>query len=212
MADAKLVTFIEAAMLAGASRAELEQALVEAEWSREQIADGLRSIADVDFVIPVPTPKPQLLARDAFLYLIMFGALYVSGFHFGALLFQFINLAYPDQLGQSEMITLDFMRVATAALIVAFPLFISVSYYTNRSLVLNPVQRTSSVRRWLTYITLFVAACVITGDVIVLIYTLLSGGLSIQFLLKIVVVGLIAGAIFGYYAWAIRADDKALAR
>ncbi|MEE3131930.1 MAG: DUF5671 domain-containing protein, partial [Pseudomonadota bacterium] len=97
-------------------------------------------------------------------------------------------------------------------LIVAYPLFISVSYYTNRSLVLNPVQRTSSVRRWLTYITLFVAACVITGDVIVLIYTLLSGGLSIRFLLKIVVVGLIAGTIFGYYAWSIRADDKALAR
>ena len=88
MADAKLANFIEAAMLAGASRAELEQALVEAKWSREQIADGLRSIADVDFVIPVPTPKPQLLARDAFLYLVMFGALYVSGFHFGALLFQ----------------------------------------------------------------------------------------------------------------------------
>ena len=39
MADAKLVTFIEAGLLAGASRAELEQALVEAEWSREQIAD-----------------------------------------------------------------------------------------------------------------------------------------------------------------------------
>ena len=110
------------------------------------------------------------------------------------------------------MVTLDFMRVATAALIVAFPLFISVSYYTNRSLVLNPVQRTSSVRRWLTYITLFIAACVITGDVIVLIYTLLSGGLSIQFLLKIVVVGVIAGAIFGYYAWVTRTDDKALAR
>ena len=212
MADAKLANFIEAAMLAGASRAELEQALVEAEWSREQIADGLRSIADVDFIIPVPTPKPQLLARDAFLYLIMFGALYVSGFHLGALLFQFINLAFPDQLGQSELMTLDFMRVATAALIVAYPLFISVSYYTNRSLVLNTVQRTSSVRRWLTYITLFVAACVITGDVIVLIYTLLSGGLSIRFLLKIVVVGLIAGAIFGYYAWVTRTDDKALAR
>jgi len=211
MADAKLANFIEAAMLAGASRAELEQALVEAEWSREQIADGLRSIADVDFVIPVPTPKPQLLARDAFLYLVMFGALYVSGFHFGALLFQFIYLAFPDQLGQTELMTLDFVRVATAALIVAYPLFISVSYYTNRSLVLNPAQRTSAVRRWLTYITLFVAACVITGDVIVLIYTLLSGGLSIRFLLKIMVVGLIAGTIFGYYAWAIRADDKALA-
>ncbi|GIS69659.1 MAG: hypothetical protein CM1200mP9_04800 [Gammaproteobacteria bacterium] len=33
--------------------------------------------------VPVPTPKPQLLARDAFLYLVMFTALYVSGFNLG---------------------------------------------------------------------------------------------------------------------------------
>ncbi|MFP6797039.1 MAG: DUF5671 domain-containing protein [Pseudomonadales bacterium] len=212
MVDVKLETFVEAALLAGVNKAEVEQALVEAGWSKEQIADGLRSFADVDFVVPVPTPKPQLLARDAFLYLVMFGTLYVSGFHLGALLFQFINLAFPDRLGQEEMATLDFMRVATAALIVAYPMFISVSYYTNRGLVLDPARRTSAVRRWLTYLTLFIAACVITGDFVTVVYTLLSGGLSIRFLLKTLVVGLIAGAIFGYYLWAIRTDDKALAR
>ena len=212
MVDVKLETFVEAALLAGVNKAEVEQALVEAGWSKEQIAEGLRSFADVDFVVPVPTPKPQLLARDAFLYLVMFGTLYVSGFHLGALLFQFINLAFPDRLGQEEMATLDFMRVATAALIVAYPMFISVSYYTNRGLVLDPARRTSAVRRWLTYLTLFIAACVITGDFVTVVYTLLSGGLSIRFLLKTLVVGLIAGAIFGYYLWAIRTDDKALAR
>ena len=212
MVDVKLETFVEAALLAGVNKAEVEQALVEAGWSKEQIAEGLRSFADVDFVVPVPTPKPQLLARDAFLYLVMFGTLYVSGFHLGALLFQFINLAFPDRLGQEEMATLDFMRVATAALIVAYPMFISVSYYTNRGLVLDPARRTSAVRRWLTYLTLFIAACVITGDFVTVVYTLLSGGLSTRFLLKTLVVGLIAGAIFGYYLWAIRTDDKALAR
>ena len=102
--------------------------------------------------------------------------------------------------------------MATAALIVAYPVFISVSYYTNRSLEFDPVRRTSAVRRWLTYFTLFVDAFVITDDVIALVYALLSGGLSIRFLLKILVVGLVAGMIFGYYPWAIRMDDKVLAR
>ncbi|MCH2337132.1 MAG: DUF5671 domain-containing protein [Pseudomonadales bacterium] len=211
MVDRNLATFIDHAIRAGSNKEQVEQALTAAGWPKEQIADGLRSIADLDFVVPVPTPKPQLLARDAFLYLILFATLYVSGFHFGALLFQFIDLAFVDRLGQEESATLGLMRMSTAALIVAYPIFISVSYYTNRGLLLDPIRRTSPVRRWLTYLTMFIAACVITGDFITVVYSLLSGGLSIPFLLKTFVVGLISSAIFGYYLWAIREDDKALA-
>lgn len=210
MVDRNLATFIEHAIHAGSNKEQVEQALTAAGWPKEQIADGLRSFADVDFVVPVPTPKPQLLARDAFLYLVMFATLYVSGFHLGALLFQFIDLAFADRLGPDESATLSLMRMSTAALIVAYPIFISVSYYSNRGLLSDPIRRTSPVRRWLTYLTLFIAAGVITGDFITLVYTLLSGGLSIPFLLKTLVVGLISSAIFGYYLWGIRDDDRAL--
>ena len=134
MVDRNLATFIEHAIRAGSNKEQVEQALTAAGWPKEQIADGLRSFADVDFIVPVPTPKPQLLARDAFLYLVMF-----------------------------------------------------------------------------TYLTLFIAACVITGVFVAVVYTLLSGGLSTPFLLKMLVVGVISGAVFGYYLWAIREDDKALA-
>ena len=119
MVDRNLATFIEHAIRAGSNKEQVEQALTAAGWPKEQIADGLRSFADVDFIVPVPTPKPQLLARDAFLYLVMFTALYVSGFNLGALLFQFIDLAFADRLGAEELAILGLTRMSTATLIVA---------------------------------------------------------------------------------------------
>ena len=77
MADTRLRDFIDAAMRSGKSRDEISQALATAGWSREQISDGMRFFADVPFSVPVPRPRAQLSARDAFLYLLMFGTLYV---------------------------------------------------------------------------------------------------------------------------------------
>ena len=50
------------------------------------------------------------------------------------------------------------------------------------------------------------------GDLIALLYSLLSGELSMRVTLKVLAVGLIAGGIFAYYLWAMRADDEALAQ
>lgn len=208
MVDLNLRVFIQDALSNGASKKEIETALLEAGWSNEQILDGLGSFADVDFVLPVPTPKPPLLARDAFLYLVMFGTLYLSAFHVGSLLFQFVDLIFPNRLGVDESEISDTIISSIAALVVAFPLFIWVSYYLHRDISLQPVRRNSPVRNWLTYITLFIAGSIITGDVISLVYTLLSGGVTVHFLLKTSVVGGIAGAIFGYYLRSLRVDQQ----
>ena len=60
----------------------------------------------------------------------------------------------------------------------------------------------------LTYLTLFVAAVVLTGDVITLIYNGLGGELTARFVLKGLTVGGIAGAVFGYYLSDIKADEQ----
>ena len=208
MADMNLREFILNALSKGASKEEIEEVLREADWSSEQIADGLASFLDVDFVVPVPTSKPPLLARDAFFYLVMFGTLYLSAFHVGSLLFQFVDLMFPDRLGINESEISDSIRSSIAALVVGFPLFIWVSYYLGRDISRQPVRRNSPVRNWLTYVTLFVAGCIVTGDIISLIYTFLSGGVTIHFLLKTIVVGGIAGAIFGYYLRSLHIDQN----
>lgn len=215
MSDSSLTRFVEAALHAGASRDATAQALAEAGWSREQISDAMRNFAEVDFPVPVPRPRPQLSARDAFTYLLMFSMLYITAYQLGSLLFQFINLGFPDPLsGRSspdeERFIGDRIRWASASLIVAFPVFLLVSRSIATRIAGDPALRSSAIRRWLTYLTLFVAACIIVGDLIVALYSLLSGELTIRFVLKALTIGSIAGGLFTYYLWSIRADDKAL--
>jgi hypothetical protein len=215
MASDELTEFVRSALRAGASRPETAAGLVEAGWSREQVEDALADFAPVAFVVPVPRPRPRVSARDAFLYLVMFGMLYVSAYQFGSLLFQFVNLAFPDPVvdaRESGQLAGMRIRFAIASLTVAFPVFLFVALRINARVQADPAQRNSGVRKWLTYLTLFVAACVIVGDAIALLNGLLAGELTARFLLKSGVVGAIAGGVFGYYLWSMRADDAALGR
>jgi hypothetical protein len=209
MADTRLHDFIEAALRAGESRDSISKALRDAGWSDEQVGDGLRFFADVPFAVPVPKPRAQLSARDAFFYLLMFGALYVSAYQLGSLLFSLINLGFPDPLNQFEgQRATRAIRWATATLIVAFPVFVLVSRKLGRETEVDPTRRQSAVRRWLTYLTLLVAAAVIIGDTVTLVYNLLSGDLTIRFVLKVLVVAAITGSAFGYYLQSARRDSE----
>src|SRR5690606_39375607 len=60
---------------------------------------------------------------------------------------------------------------------------------------------------WLTYLTLFIAASVLVGDLVALVYNVLGGEASLRFVLKVAVVGMIAGAVFGYYLSDLRRDE-----
>ena len=208
MADTRLNDFIDAALRAGKSKEEITDVLTGAGWSGEQIADGLKFFADVPFAVPVPRPRLQLSARDAFMYLLMFGTLYVCAFQLGNLLFAFINLAFPDALRQpyEAASAENGIRFATASLIIAFPVFLWLHTKLQREVRRIPARRQSAVRRWLIYLTLLVASGVIVGDSITLVYNLLSGELSTRFVLKVLVVASIAGSAFGYFLWLIRED------
>jgi hypothetical protein len=71
-AGIELVEFVRDALARGNTRAEIEQVLVRAGWSRELIDSALRAYADVEFPIPVPKPKSYLSAREAFFHLLLF--------------------------------------------------------------------------------------------------------------------------------------------
>ena len=66
----------------------------------------------------------------------------------------------------------------------------------------------SPIRRWLTYFTLFVAAGFLIGDLTTLVYNVLGGEITIRFSLKVIVVGAIAGTIFGYYLRDLRREER----
>ena len=202
--------FIHAALEKGASKPEIEQCLLQTNWPADQVRNALDQFADIAFIVPVPKPRPYLSAREAFRYLLLFTTLYLSAYYLGSLLFSFVNLGFPDPamdrayFWQSEGRSI---RLAAAFLLVAYPVFLFMSRRIYRELINSPVKRLSVVRRWLTYLTLFVSASFVIGDLVTLVYNVLGGELTIRFFLKVLIVGVIAGTIFGFYLSDLRSEE-----
>lgn len=211
-ANEELIGFVRDALARGLSRPQVEAALRQAGWDAKQVSAALAAFATIDFPIPVPRPRTSLSAREAFIYLLLFSTMYVVAFQFGSLLFDFINQVFPDPAASEfERFQRESIRFSVSSLIVALPVFLYMSRLTNRETALDPTKRTSPVRRWLTYLTLFSAACVLIGDVTTLIYSLLGGELTTRFVLKVLVVAAIAGTIFWSYVSDLRMDERVAA-
>lgn len=145
--------------------------------------------------------------KDVFLHLLAIATLYTSATSFILLIFEYINVAIPDPLTvgyYSLSSSYGSIRLYVASLIVVFPVFVFVSWFLNKSYNKFPEKRNLRVRKWLIYFTLFVAAIIIIGDLVTLIYNLLGGELTYRFLLKIITIFFVTGSIFGYYFADIR--------
>lgn len=208
-ATQELELFVREALLRGQSKEAIAQALGKAGWTPDQTRGVLDAYADVGFPVPVPRPRASLSAREAFLYLVLFATLYFAAWNLGSLLFDLINHVWPDPAVQRyEVLRLGSeIRWSTAALIIAFPVFVFMSRLITREVAKHPIKRLSPVRRWLTYLTLFIAAAVLIGDMTTLVYNLLGGELSTRFLLKVLVAAVIAGSVFGYYLYDLRREE-----
>ena len=147
-------------------------------------------------------------AREAFLYLLMFLTLYISAISFGTLLFQFTNHWLPDPLSSYYNFNgnRNAIRMATASLIIAFPVFMYMSFVIRKMLAKDSERRKSRIRKWLTYMTLFAASGIIIGDLISLLFNFMGGDMTLRFAIKSLSVLIISGAIFGYYLWDLKQD------
>ena len=206
----ELLAFVRDALGRGVPRDRIEDVLHKSGWTTDQIHGALAAYADIDFPIPVPRARPYLSAREAFIYLVLFGTLYASAYNLGSLIFEFINRAFPDPSQTSqfyEQYSRQSIRWSISGLIVAFPVFLYLSWLTERETSRDPMKRASKVRRWLTYLTLFSAACALLGDFTTLVYNVLGGELTVRFLLKVLTVALISGTAFIYYLRDIRQDE-----
>jgi hypothetical protein len=204
----ELRQFVRESLSQGVSRDRIRDVLQQANWQEEEVVAALNGYADVDYPIPVPRRRPYLSAREAFVYLLMFVCLYITAFSFGVLVFEFIESWFPDALNSYRDFSLESVRMSSSMIIVAFPIYLWLTRMTIRWIQKDPDKRSSKIRKWLTYVTLFVAAAFIIGDLITLLFNLLNGELTIRFLLKVLTVLVIAGLIFGYYLWDLKKEEK----
>ena len=150
--------------------------------------------------------------KDVFLHLAMVAALYISVFSFITLLFQYINVLFPDQLNFYIRGILNSISWSTAALVIVFPVFLSASWFIEKEFVKHPDKREFLIRKWLLYLTLFIASVAVTIDLVALVFNFLSGELTMRFLLKVIVIFGIAGGVFWYYLWNLRNGGGEVAR
>lgn len=144
-------------------------------------------------------------AKDFFINLGAIVALYTLVISLINLLFTVINTAYPQITNGYNYLSSASISWPVATLIIFFPIFILLMYLMEKAYIMEPERKSVGIHKWLTYITLFISGLALVGDLIMVLYYFIDGQeLTAGFLLKILVVLVIAGAIFTYYISEIR--------
>ncbi|MBN2242352.1 MAG: hypothetical protein JW793_06645 [Acidobacteria bacterium] len=204
--NSQINDFVQEALRRGVSREEISRGLLKAGWTSKEIRTALDAFVDCDLPLPVPRKRVSGSAKEAFLFLMLFSALYTTAFGLGSVLFDLINIYLPNP-GETASRWIASLRYGVASVVVSFPIFLLMNGVISRETRRNPGQRISPVRRWLTYLTLFAASASIVADLISLIVRFLSGDLTLRFGFKVLVVAALAGIVFLHYLRDLRRDE-----
>src|SRR3989339_1639517 len=145
--------------------------------------------------------------KDVFLHLFNIVTFYLSMIGFIILYVQYVNVLFPDKLNYYFTSISDLVRTASSILFVAVPAYILTAWLLAKDLAVTPEKRELKLRKWLTYFTLFISAITIIVDLMIFVYNFLNGELSARFALKVLVVLLVAVAVFGYYMWELKRKE-----
>lgn len=154
------------------------------------------------------TMESKTKALDVFVYLGIFISLVVSVTNLISILFTAIERRFTDVLEVGRYVDMygSDMRMAIASLIVMFPIYLGLSMYVSRDIKKFLYKRDLLIRKVFIYTTLFVTAVTLLGSLVATIYYYLGGELTIRFGLKALTVFALAGAVGGYYLYALRRD------
>ncbi len=150
-------------------------------------------------------PQTHSTPYQVFLHLMMVAMYYVASISLVTLLVQYIDLIFPDQLiGYSG--SYDVIRSTSSALLVTFPFFLLTTWFIRRAFKIEPVERKIGIRRWLIYLTLFIAAVTMVIDLVQFVNGFYSGELTLPFFLKLLAVLIISLLTFTYFIYDLKDD------
>ncbi len=193
--------FIVAAKARGVSDETLMGMLRGRGWPEEDVYRGLSDYYEGAGELIIPVYRRSGSAKDAFLYLLAFSTLVTWTMGAGSVMFTLIERWFKDpattqQYGLSSSYEL---ANSLACVIVAFPTYLFVMRHIVGELEVHPEKLESPVRKWLTYLALLIAACVVVGDLITFITFFLQGEITSRFVAKVAVVLVLSGGVFWYY-------------
>lgn len=201
-----LEQFVGAGKAKGASDESLAALLMRRGWPAGDVYRALGKHWEAVTGLAVPERKGSgESARDAFLYLLSFSTLGTWACALGSLLFQLIDYWLPDAVSANRVYDLrSLITWQMASMAVALPIYLLVMRTIFHEAAAQPERLVSGVRKWLTYIALWVTAVTMVCDLITFLNYFLKGELTARFVLKAAVVMVIAGAIFVYYLSSLR--------
>ncbi|TRZ78681.1 hypothetical protein D4R87_00085 [bacterium] len=157
-----------------------------------------------------PQPKQNNSAKFAFLYMISLVALGFVAYSAGAIIFQIINKYIPNPVNTLKTYYDCFdsgvLRFSIAAIIVATPIYFIATRKINRELFMGNLDKESQIRKWLTYLIMFISSVIIIGWLIAVIYQFLDGEITARFILKAITVLAVSGTVLSYYWYDIKRE------
>jgi len=203
--------FLDAARAQGASDQTLVALLRGRGWPEEDVYHALADYFESTTGLTVPIYKRSGSAKDAFFHLLAFATLSVWTLGPGSAIFTLIERCFPDPVAPRYYYSNGYYEMASAlaSIIIAFPIYLLVTRYILREVQAHPEKLDSPVRKWLTYLALFIAAGCVVGDLITFLTYFLRGELTARFIAKIATVLIISGGVFWYYFGGLRKSDSA---
>jgi len=169
-------------------------------------------VSGIRFIYTLTNPTIRLdmktKALDIFVYLGIAISLIVSVTNVLQILFTAIERRFVDILSQASYIdpSQSDVRFAIASLVVMFPIYIGLSWYTSRDISKFLYKQDIPVRKLMIYGTLFITVLSLIGTLVSVIYTYLGGELTVRFGYKAGSVFLIALSLLAYYWYTLRRD------
>jgi hypothetical protein len=150
------------------------------------------------------TTSARLSPKFFFFSLGVLATLIASVSSFLVLFFETLNQKFPDALNAVYQYgypsyNYDSIRGAIATLIIVFPVYLVLSYFWRKTSQGELLSWDITIRKWMIYLILFVAAVVIIVDLVTLVRYFVSGEITVRFIFKILGTLVVAKLIGWYY-------------
>lgn len=203
-----LVEFVKACLERGMPRTDIASAVESGGWSPREAKAALDAFADTPLPIPVPKKRVSRSPRDAFLHLLGMAMLYTVAFATGTILFHFVDRWLPAATDDALGVLGGSLRTAAAALLVSLPILGLTHRTIGQDASRDPALRLTPVYRTLAYLTLLITSLVMAGDLIAAIICFLSGDLTVRFILKALIILLLAGGIYLWFSSDVGREES----